>query len=451
MDDIILEARKQAVLGGLQRISNEVVAFERQQRELRHLQKMLSADADQLQGLANQIDTALTTAKMWAASPKWLLDDPERLAKLHRTIVATITIAERLGEIATEANIRVDALTESWRLPQASGEAVKELCTAAGTSQTNVANCTTWDAFRKEVVGNIRPLFEEHLDLLEGAAFRVVGFDDGVAQDADDLLVRLDKISSVEVFLAVPSRTQAVRQVVARLVRMGFPGWSFWDLPLVAHEFGHIVALDPDVARELNKKGHATCGGGRPSSPTPSPRTRWDRASPSPSLMLALDPNGADASRDQPGGPQRAHLILQQLTSMSGADQAYAQIADELRAIWTPVAKPLSDEQIGAVEPWAEHARQLLRVELQIENASSYPERRWNAVSGWPDRLLEPHPVERIVIKEEDLLDLVNVAWVCRLHAPERSADIIRAIERLRKPVSEGSRRGEGSTPERGL
>ena len=83
MDDIILEARKQAVLGGLQRISNEVVAFERQQRELAHLQKMLSADADQLQGLANQIDNALTTAKMWTASSKWLLEDHNRLVNLH--------------------------------------------------------------------------------------------------------------------------------------------------------------------------------------------------------------------------------------------------------------------------------------------------------------------------------------------------------------------------------
>ena len=115
-----------------------------------------------------------------------------------------------------------------------------------------------------------------------------------------------------------------------------------------------------------------------------------------------------------------------------------------------PVATPLSDEDVAAVEPWAEQARQLLRDELQIDSAPSYPESRWNTVSTWPDRLLQPHPLDPIVIKEEDLLDLVNVAWVCRLRAPERTADIIGAVERLRKPVSEGTRRGEGSL-ERGL
>jgi hypothetical protein len=450
MDDIILEARKQAVLGGLERISTKVVAFERQQQELAHLQKMLSADADQLQGLANQIDNALTTAKMWVASSKWLLEDANRLLNLQQTIDSTAKVAERLGELAKLANTRVEVLTESWQLPQTSDGAVEQLCSQATSSHTRVKQCVTWDAFRREVVGKIRPLFEEHLDMLEGAAFRVVGFDDGVAQDADDLLVRLDRISSVDVYLAIPSRTQAVRQVVARLVRMGFPGWSFWDLPLVAHEFGHIVALDDDVARELNRKGHPGTLQWRETILADAFATYTMGPSYAIAvLMLALDPNGTDASRKQPGGPQRAHLILEQLESMSGADQAYAQIAAELRALWIRVARPLSEQDVDAVEAWAEHARNLLKEELQIDSAPSYPEWRWNAVSSWPARLLDPHPLERIVKKEEDLLDLVNVAWVCRLRAPARTTEIIQAIDRLRKPVSVGGRRGEGSSPER--
>ena len=89
-------------------------------------------------------------------------------------------------------------------MPSASDGAVRQLSSEAGTSRSRVSACDTWDAFRREVRGTIRPLFEEHLDMLEGAAFRVIGFDDGVAQDADDLLVRLDKILSVNDYLAVP-------------------------------------------------------------------------------------------------------------------------------------------------------------------------------------------------------------------------------------------------------
>jgi hypothetical protein len=447
--DIILESRKLAVLSGLERISREVVAFERQQIELTKLKTLLSADADQLQGLATQIDIELSTAKKNARSLRWLSEDPARLEELQQAIKAAADVAERLGDLAHVANTTVEVLADTWQLPRASDGAVSQLCAQATSTRTGVVNCQTWDEWRRNLLNRISPLFEEHLDMLEGAAFRVVGFDDGVAEAADELLVRLDKIVSVNVYLAVPSRTQAVRQVVARLVRMGFPGWSFWDLPLVAHEFGHIVALHDDVRSELDGKG-------------PQGRRQWRETlladafatytlGPSYAiavLMLALNPK-PEHHRRLPSGPLRAHLILQQLEDMSSLDGAYAEIAADLRKVWDPVAVAPSAEEVADANCWVERARQLLWVDKQLENAPSYPESRWIGVSSWPDRLLVDSPVEPIVVREEDLLDFVNVAWVCRLRHPDKAEEICAAIDGLRKPVAQGTRGAKGSTPGR--
>ncbi len=440
--DIILAARKASVLSGLDRVSDEVKALQRQRQELDSLKRLLSASDDQVEGLAGRIEVALAGPKAWVRNPIELGNDQERMQQLAQKILDAVALAEQLGEKAREAKARATGLESSWQLPMTSKGAVRQLCAQADVSRGLLKACDTWDAFHEKMQTHVQPVFDEHLDLLEGAAFRIVGYDDGVAQDADELLLRLDKVRSVDGYLAIPSRSNAVREVVARLVRMGFPGWSFWNLPLIAYEFGHLVALHENVAQHLVQTG--------------LPHTvEWREtvladafalyaigpAYPIAAVMLSFDPR-VRAGDVRPSGTGRVHLLLKQLEGMSGPAGQYASIAADLRTVWKASAEAEAEAELEVLDNWGQTTLELLHDELEINRGGAYPESQWNRVVNWPRRLLQPDPSEPIVTGDKDIIDHLNVAWVARLRQPDRVGEIFDAVSQLRKSTPEGRQPG---------
>ncbi|MEV4616164.1 hypothetical protein AB0K43_26750 [Kitasatospora sp. NPDC049258] len=84
-------------------------------------------------------------------------------------------------------------------------------------------------------------VFEEALALVEGAAVRDAGLDDGYCRLADALLDEITRQAPVrwESFTVLGTAESYTR--FSRVIRVRFPSKSFWELPVVAHEHGHFV------------------------------------------------------------------------------------------------------------------------------------------------------------------------------------------------------------------
>ncbi|MFC0844807.1 hypothetical protein ACFH04_13970 [Streptomyces noboritoensis] len=84
-------------------------------------------------------------------------------------------------------------------------------------------------------------LFEETLSLVEGAALRAARLDEGYCKLADVLLDEIGGKTPVAWDSFTVLGTEEIYARSSRVIRVRFPSRSFWDLPVVAHEYGHFA------------------------------------------------------------------------------------------------------------------------------------------------------------------------------------------------------------------
>jgi hypothetical protein len=93
-------------------------------------------------------------------------------------------------------------------------------------------------------------IFGECLRLLGGLALRNQGFgqilDNQIWEIADELIRSCanESIGDPWTSLTVPAPREAVARTLARMIRLRFPAWNVWTVPLAAREYGHVVAED---------------------------------------------------------------------------------------------------------------------------------------------------------------------------------------------------------------
>ncbi|MCU1267251.1 MAG: hypothetical protein JWM21_3569 [Acidobacteria bacterium] len=97
-----------------------------------------------------------------------------------------------------------------------------------------------------EAIGEQNQLiFSDYVDFLGGLALRDKGWDNSICQIADELISSCGNLLQAKMWdaLTIPSSHGAV--TLASIIRMGFPEWNIWGLPLAAHELG-LVAVSVD-------------------------------------------------------------------------------------------------------------------------------------------------------------------------------------------------------------
>lgn len=88
--------------------------------------------------------------------------------------------------------------------------------------------------------------FSEYVDFLSGLALRDKGWDNSICHIADELISTCGRLIPGQIWdaLTIPSSRGAV--TLARIIRMGFPEWTFWGLPLTAHELALLTVNTHD-------------------------------------------------------------------------------------------------------------------------------------------------------------------------------------------------------------
>jgi hypothetical protein len=571
MDDFLLRSRLEALCRTLSKVRVVRESLEQQRLEFHRLEDMLAPAPDtSIQRLAWTIKGAIDNLVAELEDREVHIEHPSLQPFIEEARLA----AEKARAVRNQANTAltlVRTLDRRWvKLTDVkAGEALNNRFTAqteqfekivksiedgplaraaaAGAAGDDDQALTelreAWRRYEDEVLKTTKPLFEEYVDLLGGLALRALGFDLGVAQSADTLLIILeDRMELPNSSVAVPAHTQALRMTVARIIRLGFPGWTMWDLPLAAHEFGHVVAdreeyrdairehaeelrqrwdalhdLAADLVQRWGTLTHQTTGGALerdvprigpallealadPDTPAageqlsaalavaglteaglagalagvrlipvdvasaiagmPVDENQLTALFAEAFATFALGPAYACASILQRFNPHddsgargttlpdyaRARMVL--LTLRQAHSGAYDLIAAKLQTEWEAAlaqAGVMSSaaHTLEGLQAWNDRVFDLLR---RCAQPVHYSGATWDRVAGWVDRLLNGQEIRPD--GTQDLRDMLNVAWVCRLGDPGRvdkiSADVTSLWEEIRPRPKGGD---PGPTP----
>ena len=120
----------------------------------------------------------------------------------------------------------------------------------------------TWESFRQKAVEPSQAIFAEYVDLLGGIAIRDSRFEAGICKIADELIQSYQPSPSAKFPIrTIPTRFHTMFTTLARIIRLSFPEWTVWALPLTAYEFWFIDTA-PSFDHELQHCIGATTGQG---------------------------------------------------------------------------------------------------------------------------------------------------------------------------------------------
>jgi hypothetical protein len=308
-----------------------------------------------------------------------------------------------------------------------------------------------WADYRSTLDAKGTKLFTEYVDLLGGLALRQTGLDDGICAMADELIRGRGQIGTFNWnSLTIPAQREALEETVAQIVRLGFPEWTIWALPLAAHEFGHVVArrderfrmiIERDPERDqlvemLVADAFATYVMGP--------------AYACAAILMRLDP--CAAAQPDGGGltAARADVIFATLTLMRLEDDPTLWIRELLAREWNDAL-----EQVGAPEPELQASpngqsdvQVLVRDVVGLIPKHRFDPARWPTIERFADAL--EHGTEGVaavdVNPEDEFRDVLNAAWAARLRdAPPASVDdLAEAARKLWEKIKDEQTLSEG-------
>jgi hypothetical protein len=278
--NLVLKTRVGVLIRNLEEVQRALEAVKRRRANLRQLlgapaqfgesidslKRWLKVAADGYEagdwgqvatGLDN-IDTGLSTLDDQVTVLSEPVENLQGAALLQDEVAKTDEVAKAVHE-SLEKEIRAtfgEELAGLESLLVAIAGAAKREAAREDESATEAME-ESWAEYTNELYENSERLFAEYVELVGGVAIRDAGFDRGICRIAEDLLKPVGKIGNFTWNnLTIPARHEALAVTASRIVRLGFPEWTIWTLPLTAHELANDFAdLDRDIASYVTKHG----------------------------------------------------------------------------------------------------------------------------------------------------------------------------------------------------
>lgn len=300
----------------------------------------------------------------------------------------------------------------------------------------NLALDICWENFRT-TRKDCRMLFRECLAFLEGALIRGVGLDDGICQVADAILADLSYKADIPWQRFTIMAEGEFFTNLTEVIRLRFPEFSIWNLPIAAHEFGHYVAEQLRKGEPSDPFVTILHGEGRFEPDERDIRFLHEQfadlfatytlgpAYACTSILLSFDPRTADRDGDEhPAAAKRVHFILKALEEMDRDSVAQPQlgIINTLRSLWQgsleAVGKPepLSPDVIGQLNS---RLNQLyVQVAEKSQRLAGARYNSWSRAALLSAKLLSDKEATQLLEehqREITLPDVLNAAWLCRI------------------------------------
>jgi uncharacterized protein YbdZ (MbtH family) len=512
MNDLFLRIRLDALARNVRQVKALVAVVRRNNGSVRELNKLLEPPGapatvslrrvqmavNSIEGLFKweDIGDLLRTYKV----PEMLNNAQEGLKALETTLAAAQKQTEALLVNVKETDTLLNReqvkslfgvgaadtlLTRTLKLQ-------KELREAEGDGAAE-APPAAWARYR-ELVGDQDQfgVFQEYVDVAGGLSLRGTGMDQHFCAMADWLSDHWTSVVSLPYWFAIPARKDPAAK--PSIIRLGFPEWTIWALPLFAHEFGRIL-----VDENTEFQGHVDdlVGeiAGEPAKELKDDALERERqargarirmyladafatyvmgpAYACACLLLKLDPTEVgQTTQDQGWDRVRAEVVLGTLGKLDpGYQSKLGEITKTLRDSWTAALTQLGPEASGdgeltLVQPVVDRAVAVLElIEEQNETRIRFDDEAWveadrQAATYFGDLVpgAEPPPDAEQATKAKPTFDLegvtlpdvLNAAWSQRLKYPDaKMADTIadRVRERIwpyLKPPSAGRKRQTG-------
>ncbi len=297
---------------------------------------------------------------------------------------------------------------------------------AAGTQTPN----QIWQELTVKFEEAQQEVFPEYVDFLGGLALRESGFDGGMSHIADELMERCSRVAADWASLTIPARDEARGVTATAMIRLGFPEWTIWSLPLAAHEFGYLVAAITEVQEQVHKVLEPA---GLEDHTETFIADAFATYAMGPAYVAAqvffrFNPLSANVVSGISIDALRFEVVLRMLDKMSAGartdmKQPYQWTINQLRKGW---ADALEDTQEPEAE--LESLRQAIdrcatHVYSYLANNSSvaYDPGRWERILGWSGCLQSGAVADIELDCKEELRDVLNAAWWCRLHLDDPS------------------------------
>lgn len=308
----------------------------------------------------------------------------------------------------------------------------------------------------------MQALQRETLDFLGGVLMRRQNIDGGICALAEALLRDYSGMTGINWVSRVVLGTNPLFSLTSDIVHHRFPDWEIWNLPLLAHEFGHITfaatpSLKSELAEELDRASQ-----GYPEGAQLTNEDMKEYVSKRMShleeffadafavycqgpafvynvLLLHLNPVEAYLARGyHPSHAERVELILQVLREMNQeqkldeyANGPFDSVLNRFQDWWSS-AVASAGVQPGRVDKLPKlKAKTLASKFYKFLNryyrlGAQYQATDWNRAEDAAGRLLASDNI----LNQESLRNLLNIAWACRVRYPH---DVVRIAKIIRQ------------------
>jgi hypothetical protein len=306
----------------------------------------------------------------------------------------------------------------------------KALVSLKESISTGLSLEACWSKFRL-TRRECMPVLSECLAFLQGTLARRAGLDAGLCAIADSMLDNL----AVQADIAWPRYTMVASEEffaeLSGIIRLRFPEVSIWNLPVVAHEFGHYLAhkipkdplqavLEREPRYRMQLYEHfadlfATFAMG--------PAFAYD------TILLRFDPLAAfEKKSEHPSDAERVWWTLETLRKMSADEgpalRIYDYVVTALEQCWfqavttaTGGAPTLPEETRCRLANWLEELYNIVSTELQGTRYQG-----WFRATSLAKSLVAG---DLALDRKDSIQDVLNAAWFCRV---EMRPDSLAAI-----------------------
>lgn len=432
----MLRTRVCFVQANIARIEQLIEAVKEHKRDISESVKFLRKTAEDLQKCNDDLQNLLKGIREYAKySPdeQLITDIGTALTYVNNTdrivdgVSRRATVIEKSESVLLRISQQGGAGSAIKQGVQAEVEKTKKRLEAVLEKLDASKDREAWEEFKKVRLKS-RNLFSEYVDLLGGLALRDIGFDEGACQLADELF-RSYTLGERNELLAIPSRSKAMDRSWAPIIRLTFPEWTIWSLPLSAREFWFAVARDAFRAQkkladvDLRQPAMQECIADAFGTLALGPAYAYA------AVLLHLDPFSAFKSQP-PNAPDdmRAEAIFTALDEMGPKDSPhdFKGIREKLQAQWKDAVQntqPIGKEDANGKAKVRSAVIQLAS-SMRSKVDSGISLNSWNTFQTWAD-LLRDGNESKIPISGAELRWVLNAAWLARTNSSQASLEEI--------------------------
>ena len=313
-----------------------------------------------------------------------------------------------------------------------------------------------WEVYSDRVYQETNQVFCEYLDFLSGLALRDIGVDQGMCQIADRLLRDNGRVRDFAWdSLTIPAQHEALQATLAKIVRLGFPEWTMWALPLAVHELGQVVVTTGEF-EEFVRQQAVTAEDRHRLQVCLADAFATNVMGPAYAcavILLRLDPWTAFAP-DERLTEKRARVVLATLEAMDQQGSRtetgrFSDIRTTLEREWDEALR-----QVGISDSLGEQETEEIQACVK-QVSKTTPAYRALSPKVWPRveelaDLLDRNDVENVKVAADDNLRVVlNAAWKWRIDKNDlsRVSDIDKAVVKLWQIIETGQEKGGDRFP----